>query len=92
MKTKHSLLPWIIETHGPYSFIYDADGNLIDDSMLMSKDDASYMVRAVNSYERLKEALLLIVGGKDARGNYEEVAWHMAQLAAEALAVEGENK
>lgn len=92
MKTKHSKLPWIIETHGPYSFIYDADGNLIDDSMLMSKDDASYMVRAVNAYERLKEALLLIAGGKDARGNYEEVAWHMAQFAVEALAVEGEKK
>lgn len=89
MKTKHSKLPWIIETHRPYSFIYDADGNLICDVMLMSNDDASYMVRAVNSYERLKEALLLIAGGKDARGNYEEVAWHMAQLAAEALAKEG---
>ena len=92
MKTKHSKLPWIIETHRPYSFIYDADWNLIGDVMLMSNDDASYMVRAVNAYERLKEALLLIAGGKDARGNYEEVAYHMAHFASEALAAEGGEK
>lgn len=38
---------------------------------------------------KMRKALLLIAGGKDARDNYEEVAWHMAQLAAEALASEG---
>lgn len=39
--------------------------------------------------DMMRKALLIIAGGKDARGNYEEVAWHMAQFAAEALAPEG---
>lgn len=39
--------------------------------------------------DKMREALLIIAGGKEARGNYEEVAWHMAQLAVEALAKEG---
>lgn len=37
---------------------------------------------------KMREALRLIAGGKEARGNYEAVAWHMAQWAAEALAKE----
>jgi hypothetical protein len=39
--------------------------------------------------DKMREALLIIAGGKEARGNYEEVAWHMAQLAEEALAAKG---
>ena len=38
---------------------------------------------------KMRKALLIIAGGKEARGNYEEVAWHMAQLAKAALAAEG---
>ena len=38
---------------------------------------------------KMRDALLIIAGGKDARGSYEEVAWHMAQLAAEAIAAQG---
>jgi hypothetical protein len=44
-------------------------------------------LKAANA--KMREALLIIAGGKEARGNYEEVAWHMAQLASEALAAEG---
>jgi hypothetical protein len=44
-------------------------------------------LKAANA--KMRAALLIIAGGKEARGNYEEVAWHMAQLASEALAAEG---
>ena len=65
--------------------------------------NASYIVSCVNSHDaltaeverleaenaKMREALLFIAGGREARGNYEEVAWHMAQWAAEALAAGG---
>ena len=47
-------------------------------------------LKAANA--KMREALLLIAGGKDARGNYEEVAWHMAQFAKAALEAEGGTK
>ena len=63
------------------------------------KLDLPHKMEAHNAIDRIeaenakmREALLIIAGGKEARGNYEEVAWHMAQLAAEALAAEGDVK
>ena len=60
------------------------------DMAVAAKDATIARLKEANA--RMREALLLIAGGKDARRNYEEVAWHMAQWAAEALAVEGEAK
>ena len=58
---------------------YNSDINkLVDENARLKAENA-----------KMREALLIIAGGKEARGNYEEVAWHMAQLAAEALAAEG---
>ena len=47
-------------------------------------------LKAVNA--KMREALLIIAEGKDARWNYEEVAFHMVQWAKAALAAEGGEK
>jgi hypothetical protein len=44
-------------------------------------------LKAANA--KMREALRIIAGGNEAIRNYEEVAWHMAQWAEEALASEG---
>lgn len=69
----------------------DADTD-VDDVVQIIEDDEREIDRLEAENAKMREALLIIAGGKDARGNYEEVAWHMAQLAAEALAAEGGGK
>ena len=59
------------------------------DKILQLKQDVA---RLESENAKMREALLIIARGKEARGNYEKVAWHMAQLAAEALAAEGDVK
>ena len=78
--------------------VLDNDCHIVD---LVKYQD--HIVECVNSHDaltaenarleaenaKMREALLIIAGGKEARGNDEEVAWHMAQLAAEAIAAQG---
>ena len=69
----------------------DADTD-VDDVVQIIEDDEREIGRLEAENAKMREALLIIAGGKEAKGNYEEVAWHMAQLAAEALAAGGDVK
>lgn len=69
----------------------DADTE-VDDIVQIIEDDEREINRLEAENNKMREALRIIAGGKEARGNYEEVAWHMAQLAAEALAAKGRAK
>ena len=69
----------------------DADTE-VDDIVQIIEDDEREINRLEAENNKMREALRIIAGGKEARGSYEEVAWHMAQLAAEALAAKGDAK
>ena len=66
----------------------DADTD-VDDVVQIIEDDEREIGRLEAENAKMRGALLLIAWGKDASGNYAEVAWRMAQLAADALAAEG---
>ena len=66
----------------------DADTD-VDDVVQIIEDDEREINRLEAANAKMREALLFIAGGREAKRNYEEVAWHMAQWAAEALAAEG---